>query len=163
MLGVSLVWSLHDAGHSAETWGIVLYPLLHEKTKGIIPSSAVLSAASPGVHTRLTHSLVKCNRRYPCSHCTQRRRPELCAYYQAVQVAGPPLQTTDNRREENMQSGDGQLKHRDDHQLIDSFPESEDTRSPSNNPGTSSLAELFGYFEDSKSNTMALLRKVSFS
>ena len=62
-----------------------------------------------------------------------------------------------------MQSSDGQLKHRDDHELVDSFPESEDTRSLSNNPGTSSLAELFGYFEDSKSNTMALLRKVSIS
>ena len=31
------------------------------------------------------------------------------------------------------------------------------------NQGSESLAELFGYFEDSESNTMALVRKVSRS
>ena len=62
-----------------------------------------------------------------------------------------------------MQSGDGQLKHIDGHKLLDSLPDTKDRETPTNNPGSSSLAELFGYFEYSKSNTMALLRRVSTS
>lgn len=146
-------------GSPAKTWSIVLHPLLHEKTKGIVTRSTVPSA-SPSVYTRLTGSLIQCDRQYPCNHCSHRRRPEQCAYYRAIQAASPPLQTN-NRREDNAHSGDGQLKHTDDHELIDFSPKLKEIRRPINYPGFSSLAELFGYYEDSKSNTMALLRRVS--
>lgn len=110
----------------------------------------------------LTHSPIQCNRRYPCNHCTQRRRPEQCAYYQATQAASRPLQT-DNGQEEIMQSGDDQANRRDSHESLGTLPDSRDIRSPTTSQEPSSLAELFGYFEDSKSNTMALLRRVSGS
>ena len=62
-----------------------------------------------------------------------------------------------------MRSGDGQLACKDGHEFSGSLPGLRDIKSSTDNPGPSSLTELFGYFEDSKSNTMALLRRVSSS
>ncbi|KAJ6151654.1 hypothetical protein N7470_007251 [Penicillium chermesinum] len=101
----------------------------------------------------------KCNREYPCNHCTRRRRPEECVY------SAPPAEKAfqDTFRSEG---------------AIDEAPGPflEHARPSSKTSGLhdgqcywsshcsqhSTIAKSFGYFEDSNSNTMALLRGVGF-
>ncbi|OCK74320.1 hypothetical protein K432DRAFT_386876 [Lepidopterella palustris CBS 459.81] len=114
----------------------------------------------------------KCNRRYPCNHCTRRRRPEECAYYpsQALQVPIPPLQTEDRRNEDRRiedrrnedlpANHDAQLQYASGNEPVGALSDWNTRRNSTLNQGSDSLAELFGYFEDSESNTMALVRRL---
>ncbi|KAI1310674.1 hypothetical protein F5Y03DRAFT_392120 [Xylaria venustula] len=96
----------------------------------------------------------KCNRRYPCDHCTKRRRPEQCGYYPSqaskralrhLHVAG----TDDSPERAEFESSLAQTASAD---LA--------TPSPKEKTQLSSVAELFGYSEGSKSNTLALVQRL---
>ncbi|KAI0459052.1 hypothetical protein F5B21DRAFT_457047 [Xylaria acuta] len=99
----------------------------------------------------------KCNRRYPCDHCTRRRRPELCAYYPSQATLSPGRRDT--------------LNSRDGLNCLISQPSSTLPTSvgltsalfPLETAGLSSVAELFGYCEGSKSNTLALVQRLGIS
>ncbi|KAI8944330.1 hypothetical protein F4801DRAFT_595034 [Xylaria longipes] len=99
----------------------------------------------------------KCNRRYPCDHCTRRRRPELCAYYPSQATLSP------GRR--------GAINSRDGLNCLTSQPPSAlstsvsltSTPFPLEATELSSVAGLFGYCEGSKSNTLALVQKLGIS
>ncbi|PCG93834.1 Hypothetical protein PENO1_081430 [Penicillium occitanis (nom. inval.)] len=88
----------------------------------------------------------KCDRQYPCNHCTRRRRVEDCNYF-----TSEAIQQTDSsaRRDETEQlridTASGLLS---DLKII---------KSPTNDPRPSSIAEVFGYSDDSHTNTLALL------
>ncbi|KAA8651286.1 fungal specific transcription factor domain-containing protein [Aspergillus tanneri] len=99
----------------------------------------------------------KCNRQYPCNHCTRRRRPEGCAYYpsEATQHGSPTLQTA-NRHEDTEQSGSRQSNDSLGTELSDNMSQLREI----GNPTISSIAEIFGYSEDSKSNTMGLIQRL---
>ena len=110
---------------------------------------------------QLTMILIQCNRRYPCNHCTQRRRPEECAYYpsQVTHAPSPPRQTDDHENQDT-RSGHHQREQSAGHESLASSTGLHTKGSSMDNQGAS-LAESFGYFEDSECNTMALFRRVS--
>ncbi|KAJ5532195.1 hypothetical protein N7494_008747 [Penicillium frequentans] len=94
----------------------------------------------------------KCNREYPCNHCTHRRRPEECVY------SFPPTEKTS----QNSVRPVGLMNEA-------RAPFLEHARPSRENPALnepeghwssphSALTKSFGYFEGSNSNTMALLR-----
>ncbi|KAE8151802.1 hypothetical protein BDV25DRAFT_128505 [Aspergillus avenaceus] len=87
----------------------------------------------------------KCNRQYPCNHCTRRRRPELCAY----------VTTPATTRGSSPGSGATSDSSRPPEQNEKSEPEDRVRGHicPDN------MAERFGYFDDSESNTLGLLRQ----
>ncbi|OQE47076.1 hypothetical protein PENCOP_c001G00335 [Penicillium coprophilum] len=94
----------------------------------------------------------RCDRQYPCNHCTRRRRPEECVYSSPPVNAAPGpsvptdyLETQPPRPVESARSMQGTA--------VDG-PETHWPRAHS------ALARSFGYFEDSNSNTMALLRNM---
>ncbi|PGG99000.1 hypothetical protein GX51_06497 [Blastomyces parvus] len=93
----------------------------------------------------------KCNRQYPCNHCSRRRRAEECIY-------SPPLVDRSARRPAAPVS-DAQSQtpaHGTEHSGSATDHESEVYQ-----PGRNcAIAKAFGYFEDSNTNTMALLRSV---
>ncbi|KAK0671956.1 hypothetical protein QBC41DRAFT_314842 [Cercophora samala] len=106
----------------------------------------------------------KCNRQYPCNHCSRRRRPEQCAYNptQATLPPSPPQTQKDQPQDDEIQTDDSQQESRADrrpsasssiHDTI-AWGGLKEGREPT------SLAEVFGYFEHSKSNTIALVRKL---
>ncbi|KAF1818435.1 uncharacterized protein K489DRAFT_93990 [Dissoconium aciculare CBS 342.82] len=80
----------------------------------------------------------KCNRRFPCHHCTHRRRAEESAYHA---VPASRLAST--------------VLNRDVHQAE---PPATETREVGLRP---SLVESSGWARESSSNTMALLKTVS--
>ncbi|KAI0417790.1 hypothetical protein F5X98DRAFT_386851 [Xylaria grammica] len=99
----------------------------------------------------------KCNRRYPCDHCTRRRRPELCAYYPSQATKAP-----------------GHFRAAERHDALNSqAPESSSARPapvsiaaapfPKEKAELSSVAEIFGYSEGSRSNTLALVQRLGIS
>ncbi|KAI3010085.1 transcriptional regulator family: Fungal Specific TF [Aspergillus niger] len=95
----------------------------------------------------------RCNRQYPCNHCTRRRRPEECVY-QSIITGDPsntlilePARDPEPQEPPNVQLPNGSSKA--------SPAEAQNSASNSH----SSLAKSFGYFEHSDSNTMALLKK----
>ncbi|ROT40787.1 hypothetical protein SODALDRAFT_291188 [Sodiomyces alkalinus F11] len=126
----------------------------------------------------------KCNRQYPCNHCARRRRPEQCTYVyhdqrkapaaaaaaataQAAQAAAapkkmPPPSVNQNQFHEIQLFGSSGMGFAVDSEGQPAMLE------PSNSCGTAlredhttPLSELFGYFEDSESNTLGLLRRVA--
>ncbi|KAF2799144.1 hypothetical protein K505DRAFT_346071 [Melanomma pulvis-pyrius CBS 109.77] len=97
----------------------------------------------------------RCNREYPCNHCARRRRPEGCVYSAQVN------QTT-SQQETGKEKTHTDKDRRNTSLSLGSASEWTQYTSPlPNSSSTSSLPKLFGYFEDSDSNTLALLRKVS--
>ncbi|BCS13672.1 trascription factor [Aspergillus luchuensis] len=94
----------------------------------------------------------RCNRQYPCNHCTRRRRPEECVYKSTI------AEPSNNSPRESI----GGLEPREPTsiELPEGFAEMlpSEAQNGSSNPH-SSLAKSFGYFEHSDSNTMALLKK----
>ncbi|KAJ5201515.1 uncharacterized protein N7498_006178 [Penicillium cinerascens] len=103
----------------------------------------------------------KCNRQYPCNHCTRRRRPEDCAYYPSEDTQPPsnPLLQTRNRHNEYDQRSS---QNRNVSLFsFDTISELENMRSPTCSAMPSSLTDVFGYSEDSQSNTIALVRMVN--
>ncbi|RDH37727.1 hypothetical protein BDQ94DRAFT_182996 [Aspergillus welwitschiae] len=95
----------------------------------------------------------RCNRQYPCNHCTRRRRPEECVY-QSIITGDPsntlllePARDPEPQEPPNVQLPNGSSKA--------SPAEAQNSASNSH----SALAKSFGYFEHSDSNTMALLKK----
>lgn len=125
-----------------------------------------VKGSNPRTHVLANVARIQCNRRYPCNHCARRRRPEQCAYYpsQALQVANvanvpnSPVQA-DHTPVDGKRSGGSLEKHGDGHKNSSIFPGLNESTGPTN--GHLSLANHFGYFEESKSNTMALVRRVS--
>ncbi|PGH34063.1 hypothetical protein GX50_03119 [[Emmonsia] crescens] len=101
----------------------------------------------------------KCNRQYPCNNCARRRRPEECVYYPSgtIQSAIPSLKTCEQPEQSGSRrrTGDGAGPISPDMPSDLAIIES-----PTSNPWPSSLAEVFGYSEDSQTNTMALLRRI---
>ncbi|KAL2832479.1 hypothetical protein BDW59DRAFT_105480 [Aspergillus cavernicola] len=100
----------------------------------------------------------KCNRQYPCSHCTWRRRPEDCVYKPTpVAVSSWARSSADETQSQPAEDARA-LRQQVGVQEMDRpsmAPYEVDGRS---NHQHSALAKTFGYFEDSNSNTMALSR-----
>ncbi|OQE08247.1 hypothetical protein PENVUL_c010G06166 [Penicillium vulpinum] len=94
----------------------------------------------------------RCDRQYPCNHCTRRRRPEECVYdsppvnvpsYSSVpadQLGTQPPRPVESARPMRKPAMDDSESH---------CPKEH-----------CALARSFGYSEDSNSNTMALLRRL---
>ncbi|KAL4787649.1 hypothetical protein BJX76DRAFT_345512 [Aspergillus varians] len=93
----------------------------------------------------------KCNRQYPCNHCTRRRRPEECVYKSAP--ARPLAPETASRFSDNNNAQPAKQAGVAERSPI--APLYAEQR-PSNQHAP--VAKCFGYFEDSPSNTMALLQ-----
>ncbi|KAI5919056.1 hypothetical protein F4810DRAFT_689423 [Camillea tinctor] len=89
----------------------------------------------------------KCNRQYPCSQCNRRRRPEECVYSPSRSLVSRARssESAPNIRENEGLSNTSTL-YEADHRT-------------QTHRQHSVLAQSFGYFEDSTSNTMALLRE----
>ncbi|KAL4954298.1 hypothetical protein BDW69DRAFT_183667 [Aspergillus filifer] len=104
----------------------------------------------------------KCNRKYPCSHCTKRRRPEECVY---------KLTPVDRPSSARRSIADSQYQSPERVRLLNQKPDTQAKNLSVVIPdGVNSsdiqrveIAKSFGYFEDSTSNTMALLRNWDFS
>ncbi|KAF3809598.1 putative transcription factor sol4 [Colletotrichum gloeosporioides] len=96
----------------------------------------------------------KCNRRYPCNHCARRRRPEECAYYnsQALQANISPVQTEARQNEDVPTAHDTRIQQNCSSGSAQSITDQE-----SRIDVADSIAEVFGYFEESESNTMAVV------
>ncbi|OJD15550.1 hypothetical protein AJ78_04207 [Emergomyces pasteurianus Ep9510] len=96
----------------------------------------------------------KCNRQYPCNHCSHRRRAEECVY------SSPAADGSYRRLVTSVRESQSQvvLPQGEDHSgNTPTIYEREGHRLPSQH---TALARSFGYFEDSNSNTMALLRNL---
>ncbi|KAI1132295.1 hypothetical protein F5Y10DRAFT_231415 [Nemania abortiva] len=91
----------------------------------------------------------KCNRQYPCNHCTRRLRPEECIY-----GTGRPLSTATVSQSPK----DQHPKTSEDSADWGRVTSSEPGRCPPDSQ-LSSLTKSFGYSEDSRFNTIALLRE----
>ncbi|KAI2640956.1 hypothetical protein GGS21DRAFT_537494 [Xylaria nigripes] len=91
----------------------------------------------------------KCSRGYPCNHCARRRRPEGCVYYAS------PSKDAPRRTKTSITGVEGELESGDSASISASF----DRRICSKTGSDSSLSQCFGYFEDSNSNTLALIRQ----
>jgi hypothetical protein len=90
----------------------------------------------------------QCDRQYPCNRCIRRRRPEECVY------RTPP-------REVSSHQGPVNAVHNQPGTEIWSVRETLAADSPSHwSSQHSALVTSFGYFEESNSNTIALLRGV---
>ncbi|CAI7565653.1 unnamed protein product [Penicillium palitans] len=94
----------------------------------------------------------RCDRQYPCNHCTRRRRPEECVYG-SPQVNGPFCPSVPADQSEAQPSRPVESARPMRETAVD---DSEAHWSREH----SALARSFGYFEDSNSNTMALLRRL---
>ncbi|RYP46455.1 hypothetical protein DL768_007325 [Monosporascus sp. mg162] len=99
----------------------------------------------------------KCDRNYPCNRCTKRRRPDECAYH-ASQVNQDTSQT--QRRQDpvhnNLARSENTVGLTVDPSRASSEPDVPASFSPQD---LVALAERYGYFEDSESNTLAFIRK----
>lgn len=113
----------------------------------------------------------QCDRQYPCNHCTKRRRPEECVYNSPptdsasssrVALPLPPL-----REAASCQVPDF-AQHQEFDEQLGVQPASEafvglclpDSSQSAFCGAASGFRKSFGYFDNSQSNTMALLRKV---
>ncbi|KAL5044236.1 hypothetical protein BDW71DRAFT_186282 [Aspergillus fruticulosus] len=95
----------------------------------------------------------KCNRQYPCNHCTKRRRADECVY------KFRPMGASRSKDEVQPRSSDKAraIIERMDVQEIGPAPMAQcEAGGPQNQH--SAVAKSFGYFEGSGSNTMALLK-----
>lgn len=97
---------------------------------------------------------IQCDRRYPCDHCTKRRRPDECVYhaYPNNQDAAQPL-----AQQSNVPNAEGRLED----QIFSSTSSGQSDISlslPSRD--LLPLTQSYGYLESSDSNTLALVRKV---
>ncbi|KAF2826266.1 hypothetical protein CC86DRAFT_350840 [Ophiobolus disseminans] len=101
----------------------------------------------------------KCNRHYPCNHCTRRRRPEDCTYLQVSHV-----QQTESRPYEDVSVvHDAQLqKHSGNNGTINAPPGWSTRRDSTIDLESDSIGELYGYVV-SEANTMSLLRRLGLS
>ncbi|KAE8392852.1 hypothetical protein BDV23DRAFT_181267 [Aspergillus alliaceus] len=100
----------------------------------------------------------KCNRQYPCNHCARRRRPEQCAYYSPRDIHSTVKSAVqvDSTHVDGKRTGESLHKDGDDHKSLSTLS---DLKENKNEEGPSSLVEHFGYFEESRSNTIALIRR----
>ncbi|PGH03523.1 hypothetical protein AJ79_07358 [Helicocarpus griseus UAMH5409] len=105
----------------------------------------------------------KCNRQYPCNHCTRRRRPEDCVYnYHSVSLDLSDLSSRSDPQADEVRYGS---TRKDDNPMGRSDIPGTDGHSVASHGARgrldnqrSAIAKSFGYFEDSNSNTMALLK-----
>ncbi|KAI1085946.1 hypothetical protein F5B19DRAFT_480936 [Rostrohypoxylon terebratum] len=104
----------------------------------------------------------KCNRECPCNHCSRRQCPEDCAYYPTTANRTSSPGVTDIP-ESKRRKGRG-AENRDE---WSAYIEPVLTGIVGPSAGAvaetwsdSTLAEAFGYLEDSDSNTLALIRKL---
>lgn len=99
----------------------------------------------------------QCNRQYPCNHCARRRCPEECAYSPS---AASQTSNCPERRTEETRSDNERKVSRSSLNLNKSSTTYANPVTPAVSSSNSPLAELFGYFVDNDSNTLALIRKV---
>jgi hypothetical protein len=132
----------------------------------------ILKTLLQSIYTRLNCILanvvlfrcVQCDRRYPCDHCTRRRRPEECTYNPSPASQAAPH--TENRSHDEDISTDHETRSQGASGNYEpaGTGTSSDWSTSSNSrhaQGKYSLAELFGHVEYSGTNTLALVRKVS--
>ncbi|OAT13321.1 hypothetical protein BDBG_08545 [Blastomyces gilchristii SLH14081] len=94
----------------------------------------------------------QCNRQYPCNHYSRRRRAEECIY------SSPSVDGSDRRPAAPVPDARSRLPPQDAQQSRSGSTEHEpEGYQPSKN---CAIAKTFGYFEDSNTNTMTLLRNV---
>ncbi|KAL2866906.1 uncharacterized protein BJX67DRAFT_354362 [Aspergillus lucknowensis] len=99
----------------------------------------------------------KCSRQYPCNHCTRRRRPEECIY------ESPPVNQAPRAGSAAIKA---RLQASENVETLEKLVGTQELDQSSITPNScsytqhSALSRSFGYFEDSNSNTMALLRNV---
>ncbi|KAJ5821878.1 uncharacterized protein N7525_011162 [Penicillium rubens] len=93
----------------------------------------------------------RCDRQYPCNHCTRRRRPEECVY-------GPPPVKVPSCPPVPADQSETQPRPVESARPTRETPVDDSEAHWSREH--SALARSFGYFEDSNSNTMALLRRL---
>ncbi|OQD89326.1 hypothetical protein PENSOL_c063G05503, partial [Penicillium solitum] len=131
--------------HSVWTRRSFQVPRLASAVSGCNPCLSYLFVSPLGINGG------DCDRQYPCNHCTRRRRPEECVYG-SPPVNGPsrPSLPADQPETQPPQPV-GSARPMRETAVDDS--EAHWSREHS------ALARSFGYFEDSNSNTMALLRQ----
>ncbi|KAI1389025.1 uncharacterized protein F4822DRAFT_443768 [Hypoxylon trugodes] len=94
----------------------------------------------------------KCNRQYPCNHCTRRHKVEECAYI------ADPRSSHSPQGQGGVAAGAGLAQYNNQRQtpyVINDGGDGEDDRASNQE----TLADCFGYFEGSQSNTLELLRR----
>ncbi|KAL4965285.1 fungal specific transcription factor domain-containing protein [Aspergillus stella-maris] len=104
----------------------------------------------------------KCNRKYPCNHCTKRRRPEECVY-KLTPVDRPSSARTSIAESQNQSSDNVRLLNQQPKAQAKDLPLVALDGVNSADIQRVEIVQSFGYFEDSSSNTMALLRNWDFS
>lgn len=100
----------------------------------------------------------QCNREYPCNHCTRRRRPEECVF-----SSEPTRNPLHNALHPAKSLNEAQSQVQGAVPVDARLPKETHTLDEPDEHWSSqhsALAKSFGYFEDSNTNTMALLRKV---
>ncbi|KAJ5602578.1 hypothetical protein N7537_005534, partial [Penicillium hordei] len=93
----------------------------------------------------------RCDRQYPCNNCTRRRRPEECVYDSPHVNISCPSVLADQPETQPFRPVESARPMRET-----AVDDSEAHWSREH----SALARSFGYFEDSNSNTLALLRRL---
>ncbi|KAI1773030.1 hypothetical protein F4818DRAFT_424658 [Hypoxylon cercidicola] len=100
------------------------------------------------------------SREYPCNHCARRQCPEDCVYYPTTgSLASSPAALPEPRRGDASRTRTRSVGNR----LRNEWSAFAETAMPVGPWSSSSLAESYGYFEDSESNTLALVRKLGLA
>lgn len=114
----------------------------------------------------------QCDRKHPCAHCTKRRRPEECVYESPLWDSSSSLRgdvlPLPPVSEAASHQASGSAQYQEASRNLGIQPTNEAFTALDQVEGgpaafcapVSGIGESFGYFEDSQSNTMALLRKV---
>ncbi|KFA51572.1 hypothetical protein S40293_03969 [Stachybotrys chartarum IBT 40293] len=93
----------------------------------------------------------RCNRLYPCNHCTQRRRVEECTYVSHPQPSSPV--------QERVQVGVGAQEPQSGDQHLETRRWQNSDSSNQDAEGQTSVTDAFGYSEHSSSNILSILRQ----
>ncbi|PYH87794.1 KR-domain-containing protein [Aspergillus ellipticus CBS 707.79] len=108
----------------------------------------------------------KCNREYPCFHCTRRRRPDECTYHHQPPRGDQTPALSDAGHSEGLLPA----KRRCSSELLDCLPAVPSIPPAAISlvwegcpPVTSSLIAQLGYFEESNRNTLAVIRHLGLN
>ncbi|GAB1311031.1 Transcription factor domain-containing protein [Madurella fahalii] len=111
----------------------------------------------------------KCNREYPCNHCARRQCTEDCVYHsngtRTASQSTSPIALPEHPIEERSRDGLGAKRRASGGSLSarnewNAYIKSVMPAVPWSGP---SLAESFGYFEDSGRNTLALIQRLGLA
>ncbi|KAI1318725.1 hypothetical protein F5Y16DRAFT_414385 [Xylariaceae sp. FL0255] len=93
----------------------------------------------------------KCNRQFPCDHCVRRRQPELCSFYSSRPVS-PPSQS-------GLDAGETSVVTEHALSATNVVTKLGTTEDPITGDHRQSLSEAFGYFVESESNVLPIIRQ----